>query len=284
MRILVVTSLRDPAGVNIHRRLTELYGFEQTSKNPEGLPLYELENLSLTSTNRSIIMASHVESWLKVDLIVYASRHSSVAGKPCLTIHTPGNLTDKVEMGGRPREVCIAPAVAMKTTLIELYEAAKDKNLLERYDVCLECTHHGDYLKGTPCFFIEIGSGREEWMDSKAAEALAEAVVLTSKRIETALRAGFRVALGVGGPHYNARLTSVMLETDVAVGHIIPKYALSEIDGKMMARVVERTLPRPEFALLDWKGLAREKRRIVSILDEMGLDWKKIRDVKRGED
>ncbi len=72
-----------------------------------------------------------------------------------------------------------------------------------------------------------------------------------------------------------------MLRTDIAVGHIIPKYVLSEIDEDTMRQAVDRTHPRPGFALLDWKGLGREKRRILSMLGKLGIRWKKIRDVTR---
>ncbi len=41
-------------------------------------------------------------------------------------------------------------------------------------------------------------------------------------------------------------------------GHIIPKYAISHIDGEIMSQCVDRTFEKVPLALLDWKGIKSE--------------------------
>ena len=41
---------------------------------------------------------------------------------------------------------------------------------------------------------------------------------------------------------------------------------------------MEKTVPKAELVLLDWKGLKEHKQRIVDMLDELGVDWKKTKE------
>jgi D-aminoacyl-tRNA deacylase len=80
------------------------------------------------------------------------------------------------------------------------------------------------------------------------------------------------VALGIGGPHYNKKFTKLALSTQKAFGHIIPKYALSEVDAEIIRQCVERTLETVDSAVLDWKGIKGEhKPKIVDALEELGV-------------
>ncbi len=272
MRTLIVYSTRDAAGVNIGARLLKLYPFLESSRNGEGLPVYALDDILLTSTGEETVHASHVEGWFDVDLIVFASKHKSASGKPCLTVHPPGNLGESAEVGGLPRKICVTPAFRMKAALMGLYAQARDMGLLENYGVSMECTHHGDYLERTPCFYIEIGSREENWGDDAAALAVARAIVGSLGEV-----GGWRPAIGLGGPHYGERFTRVMLQSDVAVGHVASKYSVPYLDGEMVRMMVERTIPRPELALLDWKGLGGLRGRMISILEDLGMRWMRLR-------
>ena len=43
----------------------------------------------------------------------------------------------------------------------------------------------------------------------------------------------------------------------------------------MLQQAIEKTVPKPELAVLDWKGLGEHKQRIVELLESVGIPWKK---------
>jgi len=43
----------------------------------------------------------------------------------------------------------------------------------------------------------------------------------------------------------------------------------------MIMQAVEKTIPKPEIAVLDWKGLGKYKEKIKIILDEIGLGYER---------
>jgi D-aminoacyl-tRNA deacylase len=56
----------------------------------------------------------------------------------------------------------------------------------------------------------------------------------------------------MGGGHYSPKLTTVMLETEWAIGHIIPKYAFP-VEESMLRQAMEKT-EGAEAVIMDWKG------------------------------
>ena len=139
------------------------------------------------------------------------------------------------------------------------------------YEVSYECTHHGPSLN-VPAMFAELGSSPKQWKDMKAAEVVAQAAVAAVSECSCC-----SVALGIGGPHYNKKFTKLALTTQRAFGHIIPKYALGEVDGEIIRQCVERTLEPVDSAVLDWKGIKGEhKPNIVAALEELGVPSEKV--------
>jgi len=83
--------------------------------------------------------------------------------------------------------------------------------------------------------------------------------------------------LGIGGPHYNKKFTKLALSNQKAFGHIIPKYALPEVDAEIIMQCVERTLETVDSAVLDWKGIKGEhKPKIIAALEELGVASEKV--------
>jgi D-aminoacyl-tRNA deacylase len=141
------------------------------------------------------------------------------------------------------------------------------------YEVSYECTHHGPSLN-TPTMFAELGSSPKQWSDSKAAEAVAHA---TMKTISKVGESQVKAVLGIGGPHYNGKFTRMALESDMAFGHMIPKYAVSYVDSDILRQCVKRTLEKVQSVVLDWKGIKGEhKPRLVGMLEEMGIPFEKV--------
>jgi D-aminoacyl-tRNA deacylase len=125
-----------------------------------------------------------------------------------------------------------------------------------------------------PTMFAELGSSPKQWNDLKAAEAVAHAIMKTiSKFGESQTRA----VLGIGGPHYSEKFTRMALESGIAFGHIIPKYAVPYIDVEILRQCIEKTLEKVEFVVLDWKGIKGEhKSKLVGMLEEIGISFKKV--------
>jgi len=82
--------------------------------------------------------------------------------------------------------------------------------------------------------------------------------------------------LGIGGPHYNSKFTKMALENEVAFGHMIPKYAVSNLNSKILQQCIERTLEKVESAVLDWKGIRGEdKQPLLEMLTATGIPVEK---------
>jgi len=266
--ILIVASTRDIAGINIAQQIIGHYGFEKTSENFQKNPLYlkrkQGKEIKLAFINEETIWAQYITDFFSPQLLVFVSRHSGIAGIPTLSVHTPGNITEKAEFGGLPRKISIAPASAMKNALLEMVRL-KEKTSLN-YEVSYECTHHGPSLD-VPTMFAELGSSPEQWKDLKAAEVVAHAALSAVLNQTT-----YPAVLGAGGPHYNAKFTKVALSTPVAFGHIIPKYAVPDVDAEMIRQCVQRTLERVDHAVFDWKGMKGEDReRLTVALKELNI-------------
>jgi D-tyrosyl-tRNA(Tyr) deacylase len=119
--------------------------------------------------------------------------------------------------------------------------------------------------------FVELGSSPEQWKDLKAAEIVASAAMaaITNK-------SSYLTVLGVGGTHYNRRFTAIALSTSKAFGHMIPKYATSDVDIEMVKQCVQRTQEKVEGAVFDWKGIrGADRERIAKTLKELTIPVEK---------
>jgi D-aminoacyl-tRNA deacylase len=271
--ILFVASETDVASMNIRQQLLANYDFKETAEQFHGNVIYRKEaddvKVKLITIREEPIYYQAITDYFSPQLIVYISRHSSKSGTPTLSVHTPGNL-GSAEKGGIPRRVSIAPACAMKEALLELAQQ-RDKLSLD-YQVSYECTHHGPSLD-VATMFVELGSSPTQWDDLKAAEAVAHAAMASVNQ-------SFKpsaVAVGVGGPHYNGKFTHMALEEDYAFGHIIPKYAVFQVDQYILKQCVERALEKVRTIVLDWKGIKGDDRKgLAQAINEAGVEAEKV--------
>jgi D-aminoacyl-tRNA deacylase len=200
----------------------------------------------------------------KPEIIAFASRHSSKQKLPALTTHVTGNW-GKALYGGKDGSLAVAMPSAMKLALIKMYEL----NDLG-WTVCYEATHHGPSELEVPSFFIEIGSSEEEWTNDRAGEIIAETIVYV---LENYRGAKFKVALGIGGGHYAPKQTKRALETDIAFGHIAPKY-VHPVSREMLIKAINRTAEKVDAIYVDWKGSKGETRQLArSLAEELGLEF-----------
>ena len=249
MMKLISASVEDPAAKNIAERLLELYDFEPMANQPN---VWVCEGVMLTT------IAGQVRTSLPplaADEVIFASRHASESGKPTLTAHVPGEISDQ--------KLAIASPPTLKSAIRELIAARDELDL--QYEVTLEATHHGPTDLKVPVTFVEIGSSPTEWQDKGAAEAAARAIMAAA----TSPING-RQAIGLGGPHYGPRHTQVVLETDVCIGHILPKYVT--IDEELVKHAIARTSGGVELFALDWKGLdSSQRQHLQQISNKLGV-------------
>ena len=106
----------------------------------------------------------------------------------------------------------------------------------------------------------------------KAAEAVAHAAMAAVSK-----RSSYPTALGIGGPHYSAKFTKIALNKQTAFGHIIPKYAIPQVDAEIIKQCVERTMENVESAILDWKGIkGAHKYKLTTALSKIGVPMEKV--------
>ncbi len=266
----IIVSKLDPAGMLIAKHLIES-GFEQTNELFDGNSVYYLKEkeMKLYFINKDQVFANHVNS-IACDFFIFASKHASASKKPTLTVHPIGNW-GKAELGGRDNELVETSASLMKSYLLEL-QKQKEENKLN-YEVSYEATHHGPYLE-KPTVFIELGSSIEQWKDSKAASAIAETILDATKLVDC------KAALGFGGLHYNPHFTRIALHTDYAFSHMCAKYALECLNKQMVKKAIEKTIENVQAFIIEKKGLASFRQKVLEILEEFDIPILKAKDIR----
>ncbi len=269
---LFIASNKDLAGINIANQLIEKYSFKKTTElffdNPVYTQKIHNKQTKLLFVNTDVVDTQYFENLFTPELFIFLSRHSSAKGIPTLSVHTPGNLSE-ARFGGKPRKVSISPPSAMKNALLEMSRLTKEREI--KFEVSYECTHHGPSLN-SPTMFVELGSSPKQWKDVKAAEVVADSAVAALSNCS-----GYDVALGIGGPHYNSKFTKLALQNKIAFGHMIPKYAIEELDLEITKQCIQRTLEKVGKVILDWKGIkGKYKKKIKESINEIDLDYEKI--------
>ncbi len=263
MRTAIIISKKDPASLNIKDCLLEKYNFREINN------IYTLGDIDIYTIEEESIYANNIDKKIKADLFIFASKHESNSKINSLSVHVPGNWS-KAELGGKDRKLCVAPASLIKKAFNIMNELNNTG-----YEVTLEPVHHGPYLE-KPAMFIEIGSTEEAWKSKRAGNIIAKTIyrTLSSKTHE------YRTAIGIGGTHYPHTFNRIMLETDIAIGIICPKYHLSNLDEEMFSQAIKKTLEKIDFILLDWKGLGQYKQKVLDLVKEAGLPYERTDKIK----
>jgi D-aminoacyl-tRNA deacylase len=273
-KFLVVASKRDKAGVNITTRLSQFRENPMLSsmKQEAGYDFYLVEDEIIYTENLSLDRIN------KYDFIIFASRHSSEKKEKTLSIHAPGNWR-KADYGGQDGKVCKSSALFQKQLFEKLKKNVKQYQMENDYAVTMEVTHHGPLID-KPCVFIEIGATDAEWTDRRAGFIVAKTISETIKEFKE--NPYNEVAFAIGGPHYCPSFNKIQESSNVAISHVIPKYALPLTD-EMIKEAVQKTDEEVDFVLLDWKGIGSKEERdnILEILGRWYLQYRKTSDIKK---
>jgi D-aminoacyl-tRNA deacylase len=262
---VIVASSTDLASATLAKSLIEGQGFQSTGVDLLGKPVYQKGSFLLAFFEGAIVSPPDLDEFFNPQAYIFLSRHSAESGMASLTAHTTGNFSDETKSGGAPRELGRSDPSLLKNYLISL---SKRKERLVDYEIAMEATHHGPTSLQRPVLFVEIGSDEKRWGDAKAAAVVGEALIesLTEKTIWS------KVAIGFGGTHYPEKFTRLVIEGDMAVSFVAPKYALEHVDERMVEQMLRKTRAPVKYALLDWKGLGPHKDRIRGLASQFGLE------------
>lgn len=259
---LIIASKKDFAGINITTQLSQCkqkFNFYLTEKDivdDSGLDYEKLE---------------------KFDFVIFASKHQSKEKTKTLSVHAPGNWREAM-FGGKPEKVCPSSAQFLKQSFQKLKQNAEKYNL-KNYKITLECTHHGPLID-KPCMFIEIGSTETEWKDRKAGFVIAK----TIEQIINEFKSNNynENAIAIGGPHYCPNFNKIQGNSNFAISHIIPQYALP-LKKEMIEQAISKTTEEIDLVILDWKGLgnSEQRRQVVKILEEFYIRFEKTTNIKK---
>ena len=250
MRIALVTSLLDAAGMNIRSHIRQLLDEGRGADIPDrSYVFHDIEG--------RLIHTEHVDDGMDADLVIFLSRHSSVNPVPVLTVHVTGNYRT-AELGGASRTLAPAAPAMMQATL-----RALARHCPAGYRVSYEVTHHGPTDLVHPSFFVEIGSTEKEWNDPHAGRAVAEAVL-------SAVFSDPVPLIGFGGTHYAARQTEIALTSRGAFGHIAHTREIAELDEAMIRAMMEKS--GAVAAYIDRKALDRPAfDRLTGLLEALAI-------------
>lgn len=262
MRFAIAYGKDDPAGNNIIEQLN-LIGFL-----PQ-IPIIKLKKHPIYSE----FPEKTCPELRKIDFLLFASTHRSKAGKHSLSLHAPGNWRG-ADLGGEPGKVCKTSAFVLKYLFQEL---VKNAGGIDNYELTLEVTHHGP-LTAIPCCFIEIGSSEEQWKDKEAGKVIAKTILSLQN-----YKAGEWIpSIGLGGPHYAPVFNKIQLNSQYAVSHIIPEYALP-LTTSMLEQAEQKTLEHIKELLVDWKGCGKSEEResYLALIKKFGIPYKRTNEVEK---
>lgn len=264
--IAIIASSKDPAGINIRNNLIELFGFEKTGEQFDNNPTFQYTKIKnkiikLYLTNGDLIFSENIDKKIDADVFIFASKHRSKENTPSFAVHPIGNWGN-ADFGGEENKLCFSSAALLKNLFVELNQNAKDSG----YKLTMEATHHGPYVD-KPAVFAEIGSTEKEWNDMNNGKIIVKTIMNSIKNQNNK----YKIAVGIGGPHYCKNFNKIALRTDIAFSHICPKHHLDKLDEESIKQAIEKTIEKIDFIVLDWKGLGTEKQKIVNMLNNLNL-------------
>jgi D-aminoacyl-tRNA deacylase len=201
------------------------------------------------------------------------TKHKSEKKVNSLTVHPTGNLQNESKLGGKPKHVSYVNPWYMSEyyrNLTELYRTSEK----EDETLSMEVTHHGPTENNSPLFFVEIGSDEKQWSNEFLGGMIARVLFRTLKQEPKKVDA----FVGFGGGHYAPAFSSYLKKENVAIGHMIPKYAIPEnLDEPLLLTLFERSLLDKPRALVDKKGLSSKQiKSLQDFFDKHAVEVLKI--------
>jgi D-aminoacyl-tRNA deacylase len=257
---LLVAYKSDPAGFNMASYIArDMY------KQDDGI--YKGKNFDLVVIPTPAISADWLEEKYQYQGYVFLSKHAAESGTLALTCHSTGNFA-AAQFGGLPRQVAIPHPHLQKSYMKHLW---MKRDLFSKFEITIEATHHGPTALSKPTLFIEIGTTEKEWNDKKLCENIAKIIVEEFKNEPQK----HKTAVCFGGTHYPKKFNKELIEGEFALGTVIPKHALDNLDEVLFSHIMDRN-KEVKYALVDWGGLGQNKQKIVNFIQMAGLEMIKV--------
>lgn len=256
---LLVAYQDDPAGNNMAEFLSKNMRFQDG--------IFYGEHYDLLIIQTPVISADRLDEKYDYDGFVFLSKHAAESAILALTCHSTGNFSD-AKFGGNNRQVAIPHPHLQKSYLQTLKQ---NESQFSDFQITIEATHHGPTALKKPSIFIEVGTSEKQWRDVSLCSSVATLV-------DTVMRKPLDdnpVAICFGGSHYSAKFTNELLKGKHALGTVVPKHALENIDKELFNHILQQNL-QAESALLDWSGLGAYKQKIIDFLDSTNLEVIKL--------
>jgi D-aminoacyl-tRNA deacylase len=256
---LLVAYQDDPAGHNMAKFLSK----EMTLEGE----IFRGKFYDLLIIPTPAISADWLEEKYDYDGFVFLSKHAAESGVLALTCHSTGNFSE-AKFGGNQRQVAVPHPNLQKAYLQEL---KKNEEKFSEFQITIEATHHGPTALSKPSIFIEIGTTEKQWTDESLCHSVASFVhkVMSNPIPENP------VAICFGGTHYPSKFTSQLLDGKYALGTVIPKHALENLDEQLFSHILKQN-SMATVALLDWNGLGPNKQKVLSLLESTDLEVVKL--------
>ncbi|MCV0430666.1 D-aminoacyl-tRNA deacylase [Nitrosopumilus sp.] len=256
---LLVAYQDDPAGHNMAKYLSK----EMTLDGD----VFRGEFYDLLIIQTPAISADWLADKYDYDGFVFLSKHAAESGVLALTCHSTGNFS-AAKFGGNDRQVAIPKPDFQKSYLQTL---KKNQSQFSDFQITIEATHHGPTALPKPSIFVEIGTTEKQWTDESLCNSVAALVhKVMSQPVEK-----HPVAICFGGTHYPSKFTDELLDGKYALGTVIPKHALDDLDEKLFSHILEQN-SMATAALLDWRGLGSNKQKVLDLLESTKLEVIKL--------
>lgn len=271
MKFAIISSNKDKASMNIKDGLLNNFSFKKIKENGEDtfVDSYEFTKfknteINLYTSNSELVFCENIDKKIIADIFIFISKHRAKDERNCFTAHPIGNFNEAI-LGGKKNKLCLCPSNLLKNIINELNINSKDSG----YDVTLEATHHGPYIN-KPVLFAEVGSSEKNWEDKNAAKILAISLMNTINNNSV-----YDSAFVIGGSHYNYIANKLILKSNFSVGHICSKHNIQFLDEKLIKMTMKKSIPKSKFAIIDWKGLGKEKQRIINLLEKNNIKYER---------
>lgn len=234
------------------------------------------KNVKLFVSDKSLLYLEDLDEipfWNSKDMLssyIFLSKHMSESRIPTLTCHCTGNYADN-SYGGNPRQIAISYPYLQKQYLMQITSA---KPSIPGYDIIIEATHHGPTSLKKPVLFVEIGSTESQWIDRNAASFVCNCLLNIIGNDLT--KCCEKVGIGLGGTHYPIKFNKLLLESEFGLAAVATKYDLESIDENMLKQMIVKCIEEVNYIVVDWKGLGKEKKRIMKLVEDTGLDVLKV--------
>ncbi len=256
---LLVAYQSDPAGSNMAS-----YIMQDMDKQED---IHRGKNFDLVVIPTPAISADWIEEKYQYDGYVFLSKHASESGTLALTCHSTGNFSEAL-YGGFQRQVAIPHPHLQKSYMKHLWTK---RDNFSKFEITIEATHHGPTALNKPTLFIEIGTTQKEWTDKSLCENVAK--IVTEEISKEPQK--HKVAICFGGTHYPEKFNRVLIEGEFALGTIVPKHALDNLDDALFSHILDRN-KEAKYALVDWSSLGKNKQKVVSLIESTDLEMIKV--------